>query len=771
MSKFLLDHGIGLAIAMGVLGLAVALYLILFIRKCPTGTDKMREVANAIREGAKAYLRRQVVTISCIAAVLFVVILLLRSLPMGTGMFTCNDRGCAKISPKSELVSMEVKGKRKPACPQCAKATVTEIKGPWQFAKGFPVAIGFLIGAACSLVAGYIGMRVAVISNVRVAQGATQGAHRALQIAFNGGAVTGMLVVGLGLLSVGLFYVIIGNWFGRQEVTHSLIGLALGSSLISVFARLGGGIYTKAADVGADLVGKIEAGMDEDDPRNPAVIADNVGDNVGDCAGMAADVFETYAVSLIGGILVGFLAFGGQSAAVDGSTIQQAAMMYPLVLGGISIIGATLGILYINVVAGDPTRVLMGGVVTSGLVSAILYWPATHWLFTGPITIGGKTISATHMYWASVVGLIMTAVVVVITNYYTSAKYRPVQRIAEASRTGHATNIIAGLAVGQHATALPVGFIGVAILLSYHFAGLYGIAIAVVSMLSMAGIIISLDSFGPITDNAGGVAVMGGLPKEVRNVTDGLDAVGNTMKAVTKGYAIASAGLAALVLFGSYVEELRDSLATAGGMIATLEFSLQEPKVIIGLFIGGLLPFWFTAYAMDAVGKAAGAIVLEVRRQMKEKPGIMKGTEKPDYGTCVDIVTRAALKQMIVPALLPLVLSIGSAWLLGPIVLGGVLVGTIVTGLFVAIAMTSGGGAWDNAKKYIEEGNLGGKGSDAHAAAVTGDTVGDPYKDTAGPAVNPMIKVVNVVAILLIPIALRLDWESWRTMIRGVVGN
>jgi K(+)-stimulated pyrophosphate-energized sodium pump len=718
MSDFLLGHGIALTIVLAIVGLAVALYLIYFIMKCPTGTDKMREVADAIREGAKAYLRRQVLTISVIATALFLLIYGLQ---------------------------------------------------------GLPVAIGFVLGAVCSLTAGYIGMRVAVISNVRVAQGATQSAHRALQIAFNGGAVTGMLVVGLGLLSVAIFYIIIERMFGASEVTHSLIGLALGASLISVFARLGGGIYTKAADVGADLVGKIEAGMDEDDPRNPAVIADNVGDNVGDCAGMAADVFETYAVSLIGGILVGFLAFGGANPG-DLATVQKAAMMYPLVLGGISIVGATLGIIYINVVKGDPTRVLMGGVITSGIVSAIFYWPATHWLFTGPIQIGSKTIGATQMYWASVVGLIMTAVVVAITNYYTSARYRPVRRIAEASITGHATNIIAGLAVGQHATALPVGFIGVAILLSYHFAGLYGIAIAVVSMLSMAGIIISLDSFGPITDNAGGVAVMGGLPKEVRTVTDGLDSVGNTMKAVTKGYAIASAGLAALVLFGSYVEELRTALAPAGadavgGMIRTLEFSLQEPKVIIGLFIGGLLPFWFTAYAMDAVGKAAGAVVLEVRRQMKEKPGIMNHTEKPDYGRCVDIVTRAALKQMIVPALLPLVLSIGSAWLLGPIVLGGVLVGTIVTGLFVAIAMTSGGGAWDNAKKYIEEGNLGGKGSAAHAAAVTGDTVGDPYKDTAGPAVNPMIKVVNVVAILLIPIALKLEWSSWTKLLKTVTGN
>ena len=703
MSLFLLQHGIGLAIGLAIVGLAVAFALIVFIRSCPAGTEKMRQVADAIRDGAKAYLRRQVMTVSAIALILFFLIFWLRDLS---------------------------------------------------------VATGFVLGAACSLIAGYIGMRVAVISNVRVAQAATQSEHMALRVAFNGGAVTGMLVVGLGLLSVGLFYMIMLHQGGAASAVSSLIGLALGASLISVFARLGGGIYTKAADVGADLVGKIEAGLDEDDPRNPAVIADNVGDNVGDCAGMAADVFETYAVSLIGGVLVGFLAFKSAPAGM-----QDAAMIYPLLLGGISIIGAALGILFINLVKMDPTKALMGGVITSGIVSAILYWPVTHALFDQPVRIAGKIIGPQEIYLASVVGLVMTAVVVAITNYYTSTKYNPVRKIAEASLTGHATNIIAGLAVGQHATVLPVGFIGVAILLSYHFAGLYGIAIAVVSMLSMAGIIISLDSFGPITDNAGGVAVMGGLDKEVRKVTDRLDAVGNTMKAVTKGYAIASAGLAALVLFGSYVEELRSAFtATAGGVIATLEFSLQEPKVIIGLFIGGLLPFWFTAYAMDAVGRAAGSVVLEVRRQIKEKPGILKGTDKPDYATCVDIVTRAALKAMVVPALLPVVVTVGTAWLLGPIVLGGVLVGTIVTGLFVAIAMTSSGGAWDNAKKFIEEGNHGGKGSPAHAAAVTGDTVGDPYKDTAGPAVNPMIKVVNIVAILLIPIAIRL-FPTWKAMV------
>ncbi|MGH8094211.1 MAG: sodium-translocating pyrophosphatase, partial [Chthoniobacterales bacterium] len=519
-----------------------------------------------------------------------------------------------------------------------------------------------------------------------------------------------------------------------------LVAVGFGGSLISVFARLGGGIYTKAADVGADLVGKIESGLEEDDPRNPATIADNVGDNVGDCAGMAADVFETYAVSLIGAILVGALTLAHTPAAV----------IYPFVLGGISVLGAICGILFVNLSGGKPGNTLMGGVMASAVVSAILFWPATHILFPNGVEIAEAHRTPNDLYFASLVGLLMTGIVVVITNYYTSMSYSPVRKIAKASETGHATNIIAGLAIGQHATALPVGFIGLAILFSFHFAGLYGIAIAVMSMLSMAGIIISLDAFGPITDNAGGIAVMSNLPKEVRGVTDELDAVGNTMKAVTKGYAIASAGLAALVLFGSYVEELHAHI----GPSFNFQFSLTEPKVIIGLFIGGLLPFIFTAFSMDAVGKAAGAVVREVRRQLSAKPGILRGEDKPDYGTCVDIVTKAALREMIIPALLPVVFVVAVAVIkpLGAVVLGGLLVGTIVTGLFVAIAMTSSGGAWDNAKKFIEEGNLGGKGSSTHAASVTGDTVGDPYKDTAGPAINPMIKVVNIVAILIIPI-------------------
>jgi K(+)-stimulated pyrophosphate-energized sodium pump len=682
----LLGSGVPLSMVCAAIGLLFAFVLIAIVARAPAGNERMRQIAAAVEEGAKAYLNRQVVTISGIAAIIFIL------------LFIFKDR---------------------------------------------PTAVGFVIGAFCSLSAGFIGMRVAVIANVRTTQAAMSSLTRALRMAFNGGAVTGLLVVGLALLAVSIFYTIADKKVGHEIAIRSLVGLALGASLISVFARLGGGIYTKAADVGADLVGKIEQGFEEDDPRNPATIADNVGDNVGDCAGMAADVFETYAVSLIGAILVGALTLIGNSAVI----------VYPFVLGGISVLGAICGVLFVNFVNGKPAAVLMGGVVTSAIISAILFWPATHYLFPTGLTIAGALRTPAQLYLASVIGLVMTAVVVAITNYYTSMRYAPVQKIARASETGHATNIIAGLAVGQHATALPVGFIGIAILLSFHFAGLYGIAIAVMSMLSMAGIIISLDSFGPITDNAGGVAVMSHLPKEVRAVTDQLDAVGNTMKAVTKGYAIASAGLAALVLFGSYVEELKAHL-TRSGEPFVFQFSLTEPKVIIGLFLGGLLPFIFTAFSMDAVGKAAGAVVREVRRQLKAKPGILTGQDTPEYGTCVDIVTKAALREMIVPALLPLIFVVAVATIkpLGPVVLGGLLVGTIVTGLFVAIAMTSGGGAWDNAKKFIEEGNLGGKGSFAHQAAVTGDTVGDPYKDTAGPAINPMIKVVNIVAILIIPI-------------------
>jgi K(+)-stimulated pyrophosphate-energized sodium pump len=683
----MLNSGVWLSMFCAVAGLIFAFFLIGAIRRASPGNARMQEIAAAIQEGAKAYLNRQVMTISVIAIVIFILLFIF---------------------------------------------------------KDHATAIGFVVGAACSLSAGFIGMRIAVLANTRTTQAAaTKSRAAALRVAFNGGAVTGLLVVGLALLSVAIFYLVASKMIGSEAAVRSLVGLALGSSLISVFARLGGGIYTKAADVGADLVGKIESNLEEDDPRNPATIADNVGDNVGDCAGMAADVFETYAVSLIGAILVGALTLAAEPAAI----------IYPFVLGGISVLGAICGILFVNVSGGKPGTVLMGAVMASALVSAVLFWPATHSFFPNGLTVAGIARSANDLYFASLVGLVMTGIVVVITNYYTSMNFGPVRKIAKASETGHATNIIAGLALGQHATALPVGFIGLAILFSFHFAGLYGIAIAVMSMLSMAGIIISLDAFGPITDNAGGIAVMSNLPKEVRGITDELDAVGNTMKAVTKGYAIASAGLAALVLFGSYVEELRAHL-TAAGKPFEFQFSLTEPKVIIGLFIGGLLPFIFTAFSMDAVGKAAGAVVREVRRQLTAKPGILRGEDVPEYGTCVDIVTKAALREMIVPALLPVAFVVAVAVIppLGPVVLGGLLVGTIVTGLFVAIAMTSSGGAWDNAKKYIEEGNLGGKGSFAHAASVTGDTVGDPYKDTAGPAINPMIKVVNIVAILIIPI-------------------
>src|SRR3989440_6422266 len=658
--NFLLS-GVLLSMVCAVIGLAAAFFLIAAVVRSPSGNERMRQISGAVQEGAKAYLNRQVITISSIAVIIFIL------------LFIFKDRA---------------------------------------------TAIGFLIGAFCSLSAGYIGMRIAVVANVRTTQAASVSITKALRLAFNGGAVTGLLVVGLALLSVSIFYTAVSHIVGPQMAVSSLVGLALGASLISVFARLGGGIYTKAADVGADLVGKIEKGLEEDDPRNPATIADNVGDNVGDCAGMAADVFETYAVSLIGAILVAALTLATEPAAV----------VYPFVLGGISVLGAICGILFVNVSRGKPGTVLMGAVGTSALVSAILFWPATHLLFPNTINIGGIDRSANDLYFASLVGLLMTGIVVIITNYYPSTHYAPVRKIAKASETGHATNIIAGLAIGQHATALPVGFIGIAILLSFSFAGLYGIAIAVMAMLSMAGIIISLDAFGPITDNAGGIAVMSNLGKEVRAATDELGAVGNTMKAVTKGYAIASAGLAALVLFGSYVEELKAHFTTSGRAYS-FQFSLTEPKVIIGLFIGGLLPFIFTAFSMDAVGKAAGAVVREVRRQLTAKPGILRGEDTPEYGTCVDIVTKAALREMIVPALLPVVFVLAVAMIkpLGPVVLGGLLVGTIVTGLFVAIAMTSSGGAWDNAKKYIEEGNLGGKGSFPHAASVTGDTVGDPY--------------------------------------------
>jgi K(+)-stimulated pyrophosphate-energized sodium pump len=689
LSTFLLESAVWLALLCALVGLGFAYYLVRSVIACSRGNERMIQIANAVQEGAKAYLNRQLISVGLIAAVIFVILFFLR--------------------------------------------------GPY-------TSIGFVVGAACSMAAGYIGMRIAVLSNSRTAQAATTSKHAALRVAFNGGAVTGLLVVGLALLSVGIYFkigeVVLGN---SEHAVSSLVGLALGASLISVFARLGGGIYTKAADVGADLVGKIESQLDEDDPRNPATIADNVGDNVGDCAGMAADVFETYAVSLIGAMLVGSLTV----------TNSPEVIVYPFLLGGISVIGAILAVLWVNFRKTGPTQALVEAVGVNALLSAVLYWPATTLLFPSTIQIGQISYQPGQFYLAALVGLAMTGVIVVITNYYTSTSFNPVRRIALASETGHATNIIAGLAIGQQATALPVIFISLAIVVSYACVGLYGIAIAVMSMLSMAGTIISLDAFGPITDNAGGVAVMSDLPKSTRAITDELDAVGNTMKAVTKGYAIASAGLAALVLFGSYVSELRGHFSAMGGRATdSSDYSLEQPQVIVGLFIGGLLPFLFSSLSMQAVGKAAGAVVKEVRRQLQSKPGILTGTETPEYGNCVDIVTRAALKEMIVPALLP-VLFVVVASFFGYVLLGAVLVGTIVTGLFLAISMTSGGGAWDNAKKYIEEGHHGGKGSPAHQASVTGDTVGDPYKDTAGPAINPMIKVANILAILIIPIVFR----------------
>ncbi len=689
-------NGIPISLALAGLGLIVAILLIRMVVSQPAGGEKLRKVAGAIQDGAKAYLRRQVITISAISGGLAVLLFLLAQ-----------------------------SGKVHWATP-----------------------VGFLVGAACSLAAGYIGMRIAVMANVRTTQAAEESEQKALNVAFNGGAVTGLLVVGLALLSVGVFYLLMrGDGSDQKAVVDSLVGLALGSSLISVFARLGGGIYTKAADVGADLVGKIEQGLDEDDPRNPATIADNVGDNVGDCAGMAADVFETYAVSLIGALLLGTLQIAPEGG-------QPAALVFPFLIGGIAIIGSVLGIVWVNLRRGSASRLLMEGVGVASLFSAAAYWPVTRMLFPDGLTLkgAGGAAGAVHgageLFGCALVGIAMTFLVVLITNYYTATQYRPVRKIAKASQTGHATNIIAGIGVGNMATGLPVALICAAIYTSFSMGGLYGVAVAVMAMLAMAGIIVSLDAFGPITDNAGGIAVMGDMPAIVRERTDALDAVGNTMKAVTKGYAIASAGVAALVLFGSYFLELEAHLGRA------FDFSLKDPEVLIGMFIGGLLPFIFSALSMDAVGRAAGAVVKEVRRQISVKPGIMEGKDEPDYAACVDIVTKSALREMVIPALLPViaVIVVASIPALGAEALGGVLVGTIVTGLFVGLSMTAAGGAWDNAKKLIEEGEYGGKGSEAHAAAVTGDTVGDPYKDTSGPAINPMIKVTNIVAILAIAI-------------------